>query len=61
MSKPPITAEEPLLTEIKCFLKSVRGRSRPVVPLEDGRRALEVALAILSNIHQHAGKIGVGR
>jgi predicted dehydrogenase len=61
MSKPPITAEEPLLTEIKSFLKSVRDRSRPVVPLEDGRRALEVALAILSNIHQHAGKIGVGR
>jgi len=61
MAKPPITAEEPLLAEIKAFLQSVRDRSRPVVPLEDGRRALELALAILSEIGRHAGRIGVGR
>ena len=59
MAKPPITAEEPLLAEIKAFLQSVRDRSRPHVPLEDGRRALEVALAILEEIGQHAGRIGV--
>ena len=61
MAKPPITAEEPLLAEIKAFLQSVRDRSRPVVPLEDGRRALELALAILGEIGRHAGRIGVGR
>jgi predicted dehydrogenase len=61
MSKPAITAEEPLLAEIKAFLQSVRDRSRPVVSLEDGRRALELGLAILAEIERHAGRIGVGR
>ena len=61
MSKPAITAEEPLLAEIKAFLQSVRDRSRPVVSLEDGRRALELGLAILAEIARHAGRIGVGR
>jgi predicted dehydrogenase len=61
MAKPPITAEEPLLAEIKAFLQSVRERSVPVVSLEDGRRALELGLAILAEIGRHAGRIGVGR
>ncbi len=59
MAKPAITAEEPLLAEIKAFLQSVRERSRPVVSLEDGRKALELGLAILTEIQQHAGRIGV--
>ncbi len=59
MAKPPITAEEPLLAEIKAFLQSVRDRSRPVVSLEDGRRALQLALAILDEIRRHAGRIGM--
>jgi predicted dehydrogenase len=59
MSKPAITAEEPLLAEIKAFLQAVRDRSLPVVSLEDGRRALELALAILSEIKSHVGRIGV--
>jgi predicted dehydrogenase len=61
MAKPPVTAEEPLLAEIKAFLRSVRDRSRPVVALEDGRGALELGLAILEEIGRHAGRIGVGR
>jgi predicted dehydrogenase len=61
MSKPPVTAEEPLLAEIKAFLQSVRDRSRPVVGLEDGRKALELGLAILEEIGRHAGRIGVGK
>jgi predicted dehydrogenase len=61
MAKPPITSEEPLLAEIKAFLQSVRDRSRPVVALEDGRKALELGLAILEEIGRHAGRIGVGR
>jgi predicted dehydrogenase len=60
MAKPPVTAEEPLLAEIKAFLHSVRDRSRPVVTLEDGRKALELGLAILGEIERHAGRIGVG-
>ncbi len=59
VAKPAIMAEEPLLAEIKAFLQAVRGRSRPLVSVEEGRRALEVALAILAEIKKHAGKIGV--
>ena len=60
MAKPAITAEEPLLAEIEAFLRAVRERSRPVVSLEDGRRALELGLAILGEIGRHAGRIGLG-
>ncbi len=61
IAKPPITAEEPLLAEIKAFLQSVRDRSRPVVSLDDGRKALELGLAILAEIGRHAARIGVGK
>jgi len=60
MAKPVITAEEPLLAEIKAFLQSVRDRSRPSVSLEDGRKAMELGLAILAEIARHSGRIGVG-
>jgi len=59
MAKPAVTAEEPLLAEINAFLDSVRSRKTPVVSLEDGRRALELALAILGEIARHAGRVGV--
>src|SRR5208337_2895089 len=61
MAKPAVTAEEPLLAEIKAFLQAVRERSRPVVSLEDGRRALGLGLAILGEIGRHAARVGVGR
>jgi len=61
MAKPPVTSEEPLLAEITAFLQAVRERSRPVVSLEDGRKALELGLAILAEIGRHAGRIGVGK
>jgi len=59
VAKPAITAEEPLLAEIKAFLSAVRERSRPVVLLEDGRKALQLGLEILAEIARHAGRIGV--
>jgi len=57
MFNPPITAEEPLHAEISAFLDSVRTRSTPVVTLEEGRRALKVALDVTLAIHQHGKKI----
>lgn len=60
MAKPAITAEEPLLAEIKAFLQSVRERSHPAVSLQDGRKALELGLEILAEIERHAGRIGIG-
>jgi predicted dehydrogenase len=60
IAKPPIRQEEPLRAEIRSFLQSVRTRNRPVVPLEDGRRALAVALEILSQIQKHTSKLKLG-
>jgi predicted dehydrogenase len=57
MVKPPVKEEEPLLAELKSFLAAVRHRSTPVVPLEDGRRALALALEIVDHIHLHGAKI----
>jgi predicted dehydrogenase len=61
MAKPAVTAEEPLLAEINSFLQSVRDRSVPMVSLDDGRKALALALAILQEIGSHAGRIGIAR
>ena len=59
VSKPPVASEEPLHAELKSFLQSVRKRSEPVVSLEDGRRALAVALEILDGIRHHAKKLNL--
>src|SRR5581483_6734709 len=40
VTKPPVASEEPLHAELKSFLRSVRERSTPEVPLAEGRRAL---------------------
>jgi predicted dehydrogenase len=52
--------EEPLRAELHSFLDAVRRRTPPVVPLEDGRRALAVALDVLGAIAQHSRQIGLG-
>lgn len=59
VSKPSVASEEPLHAELKAFLRSVRNRTQPVVSLEDGRRALAVALEILSGIRHHAKKLNL--
>jgi predicted dehydrogenase len=59
VSKPPVASEEPLHAELKSFLQSVRERSESAVPLADGRRALAVALEILSGIRHHAKKLNL--
>jgi predicted dehydrogenase len=59
VSKPSITPEEPLRAELRAFLESVRTRKAPPVPLEDGRRALAVALEVLAQIAAHADKLGL--
>ena len=50
----PSVKEEPLRVEVEAFLASVANRTQPMVPGEEGLRALEVALAILDKINQHA-------
>lgn len=59
VGKPAVTSEEPLHAELKAFLRSVQERSTPVVPLEDGRRALALALDIVTAIGEHGKKVGL--
>ena len=59
LAKPPIDKEEPLMAEIKEFLRAVRERSKPVVSLEDGRRALALALDILAEIQKHSKRLNL--
>jgi predicted dehydrogenase len=59
VSKPAVASEEPLHAELKSFIHAVHQRSTPVVPLEDGRRALDLALQILSEIREHGKKVGL--
>jgi predicted dehydrogenase len=61
VAKPPITNQEPLHAELKSFLDSVRRRSRPVVALEDGRRALAVALDVVAAIQEHGRAVNLER
>ena len=57
MTKPAVVSEEPLHAELKAFLDSVRRRTRPLVSLEDGRRALQLALDVVSNIETHGKRV----
>jgi predicted dehydrogenase len=59
LAKPPIVKEEPLMAEIKEFLRAVRERSKPIVSLEDGRKALAVALDILDAIQKHSRRLNL--
>ena len=59
MVKPPVYGEEPLHAELKSFLEAVRRRRTPVVSLEDGRRALALALEIVTRIQEHGARINL--
>jgi predicted dehydrogenase len=50
----PVVKEEPLLREVESFLETVATRRSPLVPGQDGLRALEVARAILDKIEEHS-------
>jgi predicted dehydrogenase len=50
----PAVKEEPLRLEVEAFLEAVANRTRPLASGEDGLRALEVALAIVDKIEEHA-------
>ena len=49
---------EPLRAEIESFFDAAIHRTRPIVPGEDGRRALALALRTLEQIHEHTVRIG---
>jgi len=59
VQKPAVKSEEPLKSELRSFLEAVRRRSRPLVSLEEGRRALAVALEILASIREHGRRLNL--
>jgi predicted dehydrogenase len=59
MAKPQVGPGEPLLAELRSFLDSVRRSSTPVVSLEDGRRALALALEIVADIQKHGSRVNL--
>lgn len=66
MTKPPVAQEEPLRAELRAFLAAVRGSGGsatklPGVSLEEGRRALALALDIVREIEQHSGRAGLAQ
>jgi len=61
MSKLSTVQEEPLRAELKSFLDAVAQRTKPLVSLEDGRRALALALEVLAAIREHGTKISLDR
>jgi predicted dehydrogenase len=52
--KVPVTKDEPLKLELASFLDSVRHRSEPKVSGAQGKRALDVAVAIVEQIRNGA-------
>jgi predicted dehydrogenase len=59
VGKPAVASEEPLHAELKSFLRAVAERSKPVVPVEEGRRALGLALEIVEEIREHGKRVGL--
>jgi predicted dehydrogenase len=59
VSKPPVASEEPLHAELRSFLHAVQNRSTPAVSLEDGRRALALALEIVAAIREHGQSVNL--
>jgi predicted dehydrogenase len=54
----PITPAEPLKLQLDAFLDAVETRKQPKLTGAVARRTLEVALAVLDRIEQHAGLVG---
>jgi predicted dehydrogenase len=59
VSKPPVQAEEPLRAELRSFIEAVQKRSQPAVTLEEGRRALALALDIAGSIAAHSRRVNL--
>jgi predicted dehydrogenase len=55
--KPAIEQREPLRAELESFLSAVRHRSTPEVTLEDGRRALALAIQVVDVIAEHSLRV----
>jgi len=55
IEKPVMQKGEPLRLELEHFIRCVRNGEKPLVGLEEGKNALEVALRILEEIQKNQG------
>lgn len=53
----PIETGEPLKLQFAAFLESVENRSKPKLDGATARKTLEIALAVLAKIEEHAGVV----
>jgi predicted dehydrogenase len=61
LKRPEVRSEEPLRAELRSFLDSVRTRKPAEISLEDGRRALGVALDITKAMAEHHRRANLDR
>lgn len=54
-----VVKREPLLAEIEAFVMAARQHQSPVVSGTDGRRALALAIEVLTRIREHAVRAGI--
>ncbi|MGB7552903.1 MAG: Gfo/Idh/MocA family oxidoreductase [Candidatus Korobacteraceae bacterium] len=52
--RPAVEQQEPLRAELSSFLRAVRNCTQPEVTLEDGRRALALAMQVVDAIAEHS-------
>jgi predicted dehydrogenase len=60
VQKIPVKKVDPLESEIQSFLQCVKNRKPPRVSGKDGKRALELALQIIHQIHEILEKKRIG-
>ena len=58
LESPIFPKNEPLKLELAHFVSCVRDRRQPLVGIRDGKRALEVAIEVLRQIHDGAAASG---
>jgi predicted dehydrogenase len=54
LERPVFPKSEPLKLELAHFISCVREKRQPLVGIRDGKRALEVAIEVLRQIHEEA-------
>ncbi|HEU5411798.1 MAG TPA: Gfo/Idh/MocA family oxidoreductase [Candidatus Acidoferrales bacterium] len=55
--KLPTRPEEPLKAELRSFVSAVRDRTAPLVDGNAGRRALDLAVRVMTGINEHANRV----
>ena len=58
MEHPVFPKTEPLKMELQHFVSCVREGRQPMVGIKDGKRALEVCVAVLKQIHEEKNAAG---